>query len=163
MSKFAASRGHPVGPAAAQQRRVHRDHRQAGRSPLLWHVLFAARQRQVCRRDLAQQYDFAGRRRCLYGRYDLSPEPHGVVLHAPVAGHARCLMHGADQAAIALRPGMTDGAPYGTRTRVSAVKGGLHGHSRTCADACCARSADVPCHPRSLWYIGVRLRLLGKS
>src|SRR5262245_760901 len=35
MSKFAASRGHPVGPAAAQQRRVHRDHRQAGRSPLL--------------------------------------------------------------------------------------------------------------------------------
>src|SRR6516225_979354 len=91
----------PVGRAAAQQRRVHRDHRQAGRSPLLRHVFLAARQRKVRRRDLAQQHDFGGRRRWLYGRHDLGAKPHGVVLHAPVANHANGILHGADQAAVA--------------------------------------------------------------
>src|SRR5207244_5807131 len=60
-----------------------------------------------------------------------------MVLHAPVAGDARGILHGADQAAVvalsvpqASGPGPSTGpmevrvgAPYGTRTRVSAVKG----------------------------------------
>jgi hypothetical protein len=37
----------------------------SGRPPVLRHVFLAARQRQVRRRDLAQQHDFRGRRRWL--------------------------------------------------------------------------------------------------
>ena len=64
------------------------------------HVFLAARQRKVRRRDLAQQHDFGGRRRWLYGRHGLGAKPHGVVLHAPVGNYAHGILHGADEAAV---------------------------------------------------------------
>ena len=111
---------HPAtsgGRTAPDQRSIHLDHRQAGRPPLLRHVLVGAGQRGGHRRRVAQRLDLLGRRRRLWCGDDTRSQPAGTLLHAAVAGLAHRILRGAEQPAIA------PGAPYGNRTRVSAVKG----------------------------------------